>query len=138
MHPLQKFIIDLKSLDPESDYLVGDLYDLLEEIEGQTDLLGIVPDIFEFMENCPESDLGAPGPLVHFLESIESYEHHLYESVRRKPVYYTVNMINRRLNHPDLNTKIELQVLKETLEHSEASHEVKEEARDFLERHGKA
>ncbi len=135
MHTLQKFIIDLQSLDPESDYLVGELYDLIDEIEGEKDLIEAVPDIFEFMESSPNADLGAPGPLVHLLEEIESYEKYLYESIERRPVYYTVTMLKRRLNHPDIDNEIELQLLKKVLNHTKASEDTKVLAKEYLNDH---
>ena len=133
MNLLQKFIIELKSLDPDSDYLVPDIYDLLEPIEDHPNIIDVVEEIFEFMENSPDSDLGAPGPLVHLLEKTKSYENFLYQSIKRKPVFSTVTMLSRRLNSPD-----EVTLLKSVLNHPEACEEVKKQAKESLDFQGEA
>lgn len=52
------------------------------------------------MERWPEADLGSPGPLVHAIESlgVHAYESLLVESVRRRPMYLNLWMVNRILN----------------------------------------
>jgi hypothetical protein len=60
--------------------------------------------MFRVMERCPEADLGSPGPLVHSIESvgkvlgIPAYEALLVDSVRRRPMYLNLWMVNRILN----------------------------------------
>lgn len=56
-----------------------------------------VGPILRFMEDHPAIDFGAPGPLVHFMERFEALDL-LLDSIRRRPVYPTVNMLHRWLN----------------------------------------
>jgi hypothetical protein len=50
------------------------------------------------LERLDGADLGAPGPIVHFLESVGGYEEELRRSLERKPTYYAIWMVNRILN----------------------------------------
>jgi hypothetical protein len=37
----------------------------------------VIPDLSEFIERLPDSDLGSPGPIVHTIEKMRgSYEGH--------------------------------------------------------------
>lgn len=60
----------------------------------------IVEPLLRFMEDHEAIDFGAPGPLVHFLETFfgKGYEEHLLESVQRKPTPMTVWMLHRVIN----------------------------------------
>jgi len=80
------------------DYLVSRLYELCALVENDPDSSSVIPYIFAFFEAHPEADFGAPGPLVHFLETRPDYEEHLIESVVRKPIGPTVRMVNAILN----------------------------------------
>ena len=53
-----------------------------------------------FMEENPGLDLGAPGPLVHFVEKFHGvgYEEKLLRSLSRRPTTHTVWMLDRVLN----------------------------------------
>jgi hypothetical protein len=64
------------------------------------DNLDTVEEILRFMEQHTSINLGAPGPLVHFVERFHGngYESRLLDSVRRKPVAHTVTMLNRLIN----------------------------------------
>ena len=59
-----------------------------------------VGPILQFMEEHPAIDLGAPGPLVHFIEGFcqKGYEERLVDSVQRKPTSATVWLLNRIIN----------------------------------------
>jgi hypothetical protein len=65
---------------------------------------GVGPDAIEpilrFIEARPDLDLGARGPLVHFVESLDRvrYEQELLASIARRPTFYTVGMVNALLN----------------------------------------
>jgi hypothetical protein len=56
--------------------------------------------VLRFIENHPDEDLGAPGPLVHFVERFyrRGYEDQLVESVRRRPTELNLWMLNRLIN----------------------------------------
>ena len=58
---------------------------------------------FSFMEAHSEADLGAPGPLVHFLESFfPDYLDALCRSLDRAPTPHTFWMLRRALNASSL------------------------------------
>ncbi len=63
---------------------------------------GVGPEVIEpilrFMESHPDLDYGAPGPLVHFLETLDGYHRLLFESVDRQPTPHTLSMLNRVIN----------------------------------------
>jgi len=63
-----------------------------------------VDPILAFMEAYPEIDFGAPGPLVHFVESFHGrgYEERLAASLQRKPTSMTAWMLNRLINGTQL------------------------------------
>jgi hypothetical protein len=62
--------------------------------------LETVSAILRFMEDHPDIDFGAPGPLVHFVEEFygKGYEAILLESIERRPTAHTAWMLNRLLN----------------------------------------
>jgi hypothetical protein len=88
-----------------ADSYGGAVVDLLEITRGFDRLAPaekerVVPAMFRAMERSPDADLGSPGPLVHAIESlpVERYEPELVESVRRRPMYLNLWMVNRILN----------------------------------------
>ena len=94
-----------------------------------------IPELFAVMERLPESDLGSPGPLVHTLERLRSYEEELATSVHRRPTTLSVWMVNRILN-TDLPVELRqryMELLRDAEAHAEATQSVREDARDFLE-----
>ena len=54
--------------------------------------------IFRFMEEHPQADFGAPGPIVHAMEELGGYEEALAESIMRRPIPHTLWMVSRILN----------------------------------------
>jgi len=62
--------------------------------------LEVVEPILRFMEDHPDIDYGAPGPLVHFVERFygKGYEERLIASVQRQPRAATVSMLNAVIN----------------------------------------
>jgi hypothetical protein len=56
--------------------------------------------ILRFIEDHPDIDYGAPGPLVHFMETFagNEYEASLLASLARKPTDATLWMLNRLIN----------------------------------------
>src|SRR5437773_2057684 len=51
------------------------------------------------MERMPDTEMGAPGPLVHALERMSGrYENELVESIKRKPTPLAIWMVNGILN----------------------------------------
>ena len=98
MTSLLDFESALQVLDPQSDDFVLAVAELLgrvpESLREET-----IPSIFSFFEKHPLEDMGAPGSLVHFVEhSYPRYKEVLLASVRERPSYNAILMINRILN----------------------------------------
>jgi hypothetical protein len=88
----------LPDLDPSNDDFVLQTDELVANLaENIQD--AIYDAILRFFERHPEADCGAPGTLVHHIESYyPNYVRSLRESVRRAPSYNGVLLINRILN----------------------------------------
>ena len=123
-------------LDPYADEFVIQADELVEHLSPEI-ADSIYPAVFEFFEATPDADCGAPGTLVHHVE--EFYPHYLpalKQSVRRKPSYNGVLMINRILNSDmDETERSELmQILRATVVESSAPDEVIEMVERFIRR----
>ncbi len=59
-----------------------------------------VSPVLRFMEDHPNLDYGAPGPLVHFVEQFHQrgYEEILVESIERRPTPHTLWLLRRVIN----------------------------------------
>jgi hypothetical protein len=92
--------------------------------------------LFTVMERFPEVDLGAPGPLVHAIETlpVAAFEALLRASVLRRPVQLNVWMVNRILNSrlPPKDRDALLDVLRAVAIHPRASALEKQTAKRFL------
>src|SRR5689334_3563376 len=77
------------------------LYELGQELEQLPDRATAVEPVLKFIERNSEADLGVPGPLVHFLETIPGYDDAVVKSVKRTPTMLTLWMLNRILNVVD-------------------------------------
>ncbi len=73
---------------------------LMDELRADADAKDAIDPILHFIEDHPQEDLGAPGPLVHFVEQFygDGYEELLLRSVKRRPTKLTVWMLNRLAN----------------------------------------
>jgi hypothetical protein len=76
------------------------LEELTEELRRCDDAELAVAPILRFIEEHPSQDLGAPGPLVHFVEQFyrRGYEDELVKSVESRPTDLSVWMLNRLIN----------------------------------------
>jgi hypothetical protein len=89
--------------------------------------------MFRTMERLDGADLGSPGPLVHTLEKWRGrYEPLLMESVRRKPSWLAVWMVNRVLNTRPSDARMWLALLRRVTDHATASEATKELAAEFV------
>ena len=130
-------IAELGALVP-SDACVGKLYELTESFDklAPGEKLRVLPAMFGVMERCPGVDLGSPGPLVHLIESqgVAAYETLLLESVRRRPMYLNLWMVNRILNvisHAEQREGL-LTLLRDVRDDPMWAGAVSEEAAQFL------
>lgn len=96
--------------------------------------------ILKTIERLADSDLGSPGPLIHTLEKLPSYEFHLLKSIERKPVLLSLWALNRILNvTADLEKRAQLLALMhDSIMHPLASEAVKQEAKEFFQFQAKA
>ena len=105
----QQIYDQLRNIAAKDDF-VACAYELEEEwIAAGVGLESIEP-ILRFMEDYPETDFGAPGPLVDFLELLPGNEYieKLLESLKRKPIPHAASMLNRYINgaeSPELRQK---------------------------------
>jgi hypothetical protein len=121
---------------PNDDHAVSDLYEITDSFDRLPDKARVVPSMFSVIERCGEADLGSPGPLVHCIESLgyEQYLPQLVDSVRRKPTYLNVWMVNRILNAaiPDHHRQQILGLLRGVSTNPAASASVAEQANGLL------
>ncbi len=91
-----------------------------------------------FMEDNPNIDYGAPGPLAYFMERFhgQGYEEALIASIRRHPTPHTVWLLNRLINGTRDIQQYEprVLVLRDVLAHQPASGETRSGAADFFKR----
>lgn len=94
----EEFENRLGALDPEDVAFIVHTDELIEDLSPFLSDKVYEP-IFRFFEVHSHADCGAPGSLVHHVESFyPNYVNALLESVRRTPSYNGVLMINRILN----------------------------------------
>jgi hypothetical protein len=110
------------------------LDELCDEIRAVNDATTCAPVIFRTMERLDGLELGAPGPLVHTLETWRGgYEKLLAESIRRKPTPLSVWMVNRILNVGPPDAESWLALLRGVAGNPAASDETKAQAKGFIE-----
>ena len=109
---------------------------ILERFEELSEPQRIVPALFAVMERNPSADLGAPGPLVHSIETlpVPIFEPLLRASLQRRPCQLNVWMVNRILNSKlsPKHRKELLALLKAVTVSSVASAETRQTAEGFL------
>ncbi len=128
--------LDAFVADPTDVTTLRDLYTVTQDFDAlsETDQARVVPTMFRLMERWPEADLGKPGPLVHAIESLEVsiYGEMLAESVRRRPMYLNLWMVNRILNENPPDADHWLLLLRDVTLDPSATADAKEEAAGFL------
>lgn len=128
-----KYLTQLKEdIFSEDFYRTNETIKIIERDDNSIDY---VKQLFLFMEENPDIDYGAPGPIVHYMEkfSMKGYEELLLESIIRKPTIHTLWMLNRAINDPSLPDRGKyLSVLEKVAGDGNISQEVREEAEGFL------
>lgn len=63
-------------------------YELVDAWQAAGYGVETIEPILRFMEEHPEIDFGAPGPLVHFMETFykKGYEQRLIDSTKKSPL----------------------------------------------------
>jgi hypothetical protein len=131
---IDSIIETLTAFRPKGDYL-DQLETLCEEIEGLSNGIQAMPSLFAILEKHPKTDFGAPGPIVHLLETYykKGYEEALLESLARLPVPLTVWMLNRIINGSSGKTKTRyLDVMKGIAADGAVPANVRHDAKEFL------
>lgn len=110
-------------------------YQIVEKIEKEQDSFAYVELMFRSMEENPDVDFGLPGPIVTFIES--SYEKGcqklLLDSVRRKPMGYTIWMINWIMNISDVRDKqMYVDLLRELLDRNDIGEDVRNRIIEYI------
>ena len=101
----------------------------------------IIP-VLRFMEQHPNVDFGAPGPLVHFIEQpfgtggtgSPDYSEAVLASLERVPTAHTVWLLNRLINatfSPDERRRL-TNAMERAVDHPKADTLTREEIREFL------
>jgi len=140
-----EMIAALNAFNPDQDdavtvhtlYTITEGFDSLSEAEKER----VIPHMFSVMERGWEADLGSPGPMVHAIETlgVHAYLALLVESVRRRPMYLNLWMVNRILNvarDGDEHTML-LNLLREVRDDPRWA-DVSDVAADFLKHQGDA
>ena len=129
----------LNAFEPTDNHLdnTDALYDLIgcAEITDDPSLLAIAA--LGIFERYPASDFGAPGPLVHFIESLPGYQERLIESLIRRPTDYTVIMTARILNSEITQAQRTywIDLLHQCVRHPAADDFARSRARTYVDRH---
>ncbi|QDT66377.1 hypothetical protein V22_36440 [Calycomorphotria hydatis] len=122
-------------LDPEHPGFPRHCDDLLDSLSRDVAENAYV-HIFEFFRRYPESDMGAPGSLVHFVEQYyPDYMPALLHDARVYPSYNSILMVNRILNSeiPNQERSDLMDILRSTKNRDDIPDRVNELAADLLE-----
>ena len=133
MRRIEEFESRLMNLAPNEDDFVLKVDELVEDFAG--DFEPLIPAIFRFFEKNALEDCGAPGTLVHLTEDYyPKYVPELLESLKRRPSYNTILMINRILNSEltaEQRTEF-MDILTQISEKATLEPELRKEASDFI------
>ncbi|MBQ1039791.1 hypothetical protein [Micromonospora sp. C81] len=140
MDEFEGLIAELQALGPadfdlgnESSAGWGRLGEVCDRLVDHFDIQAFAPPLFAFLERLDGSDIGAPGPVVHALESAGPLHlPYLWESMRRKPTALGAWMVNRVLNTNPPDAGRWLDLLASVDGHSKASESAVNEAQEFL------
>jgi hypothetical protein len=114
-----------------------ELEDILEEVyASEKSELGL-DSMINIFEKYPNEDNDVLWGMLHGIEDIANYEMKIIDSVKRKPSFFGVLMINRILNagiYSIENVDL-INILKLASVSPESTDYVKEQAERFLERH---
>jgi hypothetical protein len=128
--------LDAFVADPTDRTTVFDLNAVTKDFDSLSDedQERVIPAMFRVMERWPGADLGSPGPLVHAIEMLElsTYGELLTESVRRRPMYLNLWMVNRVLNGDAPDPEPWLGLLRSIVKDPAVSGDMKAQAADYI------
>lgn len=130
----QELLVQLRQQAQTDDFLevANTLIDRLEE--SSTEPMKTIEALLHILEDFPETDFGAPGPIVHYAERFfrQGYEAKLVESLQRRPTPHTLWMLNRVLNGVEGSEKLEfIEVLDSILVRPDLDSATRQEAEEF-------
>jgi hypothetical protein len=131
---LNKILYELHNFRFEPGYL-NRLEELMDELRQCDDAVLAVEPVLQFVETHSDEDLGAPGPLVHWLEEYYKmgYEDLLVASIQRRPTPLNVWMLNRLINGSEGTEKDRyLSLMREVADSVAVALDVRELAEEFL------
>jgi hypothetical protein len=82
---LRDALAELDQIDLDDPDCMPSLYKACKKLEKVQNKTQAVAEVFRFIERNPQKELGAPGPLVGFVQNVPGYEKELIRSVERSP-----------------------------------------------------
>lgn len=132
---IEEFTRCLHRLDPEHPGFVRHCDDLLESLSPDVAENAYIP-IFDYFKMHPESDMGAPGSLIHHVEHYDpNYIPALLHDAKISPSYNSILMVNRILNSElsDSDRLEMMEILHQTTSAKHIPETVRELASELLE-----
>ena len=132
---IEEFTRCLHKLDPEHPGFVCHCDDLLESLSPDVAENAYIP-IFDYFKLHPESDVGAPGALIHHVERYgTNYIPALLHDAKTFPSYNSILMVNRILNSEltDADRFQMMEILRQTADAKHVSEIINELASELLE-----
>ncbi|MEI6322520.1 MAG: hypothetical protein WCP60_05390 [bacterium] len=138
----EEIIRELRGLKAEDfDYNpavgINHLYKITAAIKMIPSPERLIPEMFAVIERLSESDMGAPGPLVHALEEMsgKGYEQELVRSIQRQPTSNSVGMVNSILN-AGLSSESRnsyMNLLRDVVRNPDSSEDARNRAEHYIE-----
>lgn len=132
---IDRILHDINTFSVTDDYM-GRLEDLCAELEKHPQAKQSIAPMLGVLERYPDEDFGAPGCIVHLLETFykKGYEEQLVASIKRRPTLHTLWMLNRIINGSKGKARADyLAALRSVAENREVGKNVRAEAKEFLE-----
>ena len=117
-----------------------DLEDILEELFSSNNPQLGLDGMISIYEKYPDEDNDVLWGMLHGIEGIQGYELKIIESIKRKPSFFGVLMINRILNTgiTSIQNINLINILNIAVNSPTATEYVKVQVRRFLQRHLKS
>ncbi len=108
---LEQIIEKIKQFSIDWDF--PNVKENIELLNNTHERSHVIELLLVFIENNPGLDFGTPGPIIHFLEKFYKkwYEERLVISVKRKPNFYLIWMLNRVISWSEWKERENFQVI---------------------------
>jgi hypothetical protein len=133
---IEDIIKEIESFIPNNDEWY-DLEDILEELFSSNNPQLGLNAMISIYEKYPNEDNDVLWGMLHGIEDIQGYELKIIESIKRKPSFFGVLMINRMLNLgiTSIQNINLIDILDIAVNSPNATEYVKEQAKRFLQLH---